>query len=60
MLIFTAIAMWLGVDFWLRGGHRKALAESLDESSEEAAPRPDRVDPITLATSTRRPRLRRP
>ena len=55
MLIFTAIAMWLGIDFWLRGGHRKAL-----EASESGSDQADQLDPITQARSTRRPRLRRP
>lgn len=57
MLIFTAVAMWLGVDFWLRGGHQKALEESREESLDESGPAGP--DTITRARSTRRPRLRR-
>lgn len=56
MLTFTAIAMWLGVDFWLRGGHRQALEESLDKSATGSG----EPDVATRARSTRRPRLRRP
>jgi len=47
--------MWLGIEFWLRGGHRKAL-----EASESGSDQADQLDPITQARSTRRPRLRRP
>ena len=55
-LIFTAIAMWLGVDFWLRGGHRRALEESLDESETRSG----EPDVATRARATRRRRLHRP
>ena len=62
MLIFTAVAMWLGVDFWLRGGHRKAL-EQVEQSDAGAGPGPGsgpaQPSAATRARSTRRPRLRR-
>lgn len=48
MVVLTAVAMWLGADFWLRGGHRRAV---------EAAPA--ELDDLRRARPTRRPRLRR-
>lgn len=55
MLVFLAIAMWLSVDFWLRGGHRRAV-EQAAASAEDKGPAPA----VSSARSTRRPRLRRP